>query len=113
MEGDEVNPVARLTEGQRARIERNREKARTLREARRASHPYDRGSVNSTASVHPKVAEDTHGGFLLEEEEEKTTRAPTYKIAEDNGAFVYAQVRAPASIYIPPPPQFPHYQINC
>ena len=91
MEGNEVNPVDTLTEGQRERIERNKEKARTLREARIASHPYERASFIPSLhpAVKPKTVEDTHGGFLLEEEEE-TTRVPTYKLAEDNSEFLCA-----------------------
>ena len=91
MEGNEdLSPVDRLTEGQRTRIERNREKARALRHARLTSHPYERASNNAASipsTAKPKILQDTHGGFLLEEDE--TASASAYKLVEDNGACVF------------------------
>lgn len=83
MEGNEGSTVNPLTEAQRARIERNREKARSLR---RACHPYERASGHSSSVAVPaksKEVEDTHAGFILEEEE-ATSRAPSYKLAEES-----------------------------
>ena len=93
MEGNEVNPADLLTEEQRTRIERNRERARTLRQARLASHPYGRANSDASLAATPVttkvvVQEDTHGGFLIEEEE--TARAPTYRIVEEVGEAMWS-----------------------
>ncbi|XP_075681741.1 DNA repair protein complementing XP-A cells [Rhinoderma darwinii] len=57
----------------RARIERNRQRALMLRQARLASRPYPTGEGSSVLKAFPKIV-DSGGGFFIEEEEaeEKT-----------------------------------------
>ncbi|XP_046978533.1 DNA repair protein complementing XP-A cells homolog [Vanessa cardui] len=56
-----------LTAAQRARAERNRQKARALREARLVQHPKNEG-CQRVESRNASRALDSGGGFLLEEE---------------------------------------------
>ncbi|KAM4809344.1 DNA repair protein complementing XP-A cells [Rhinophrynus dorsalis] len=53
----------------RAKIERNRQRALMLRQARLASRPYPTGEGISTIKAAPKII-DSGGGFFIEEEEE-------------------------------------------
>ncbi|XP_005998487.1 DNA repair protein complementing XP-A cells [Latimeria chalumnae] len=59
-----------LSAAMRAKIERNRQRALMLRQARLASRPYPLIEGSSTTKIAPKVI-DTGGGFFLEEEEEE------------------------------------------
>ncbi|XP_053558675.1 DNA repair protein complementing XP-A cells [Bombina bombina] len=52
----------------RAKIERNRQRALMLRQARLASRPYPTGEGISAIKAHAKVV-DSGGGFFIEEEE--------------------------------------------
>ena len=65
-------PKSKLSDRQRARIERNRQRALLLRKSRLASHPYAGNSTNSseqrdglTSSSSGRTL-DTGGGFLLD-----------------------------------------------
>ncbi|XP_068912313.1 DNA repair protein complementing XP-A cells homolog [Tenebrio molitor] len=57
------------------RIERNRQKALTIRQSKLVSHPYAKSAVVSIDKTTIKIGatkyKDTGGGFLLEEEPEK------------------------------------------
>jgi DNA-repair protein complementing XP-A cells len=69
MENSETKPT--LTDKQRARIERNRQRAVLLRNSRLASHPYTSKSTNTSERSEglPGVTSrtlDTGGGFLLD-----------------------------------------------
>ncbi|XP_074651124.1 DNA repair protein complementing XP-A cells homolog [Tubulanus polymorphus] len=77
-----------LTASQRARIERNRQKALLLRQARIASEPYPKskpttaagpGGTKSTGRQTNKVV-DTGGGFLLEEDDDEDANSEPVKI---------------------------------
>ncbi|XP_054843334.1 DNA repair protein complementing XP-A cells isoform X2 [Eublepharis macularius] len=60
-----------LSAAMRAKIERSRQRALMLRQARLATRPYPAiGEGSSKVKVPPKVT-DTGGGFFLEEEEEE------------------------------------------
>lgn len=92
-----VEEALKLTDAQRERIHRNREKARALRRARVAAKPYDKQSNLDTrthspakgttsASSNPKPKNlDSHGGFMIEEEEGKDVR--NYRFVEEDGKF--------------------------
>lgn len=56
---------ASLTQGQRERIELNRQKALALRRSRVRAKPYDKTAPTEYSS-RPRLSEDTRGGFLLE-----------------------------------------------
>ncbi|KAI0228267.1 hypothetical protein LSAT2_021271 [Lamellibrachia satsuma] len=60
-----------LTDAQRARVERNRQRALLLRQSRLTSRPYttDRTSRRKQDKVGKKPV-DTGGGFLIEEDED-------------------------------------------
>ncbi|XP_075582738.1 LOW QUALITY PROTEIN: DNA repair protein complementing XP-A cells [Pelecanus crispus] len=63
-----------------AKIERNRQRALALRQARLAARPYPAaGGVRARARPPPKVV-DTGGGFFLEEEEEEEEPGAAEKI---------------------------------
>ncbi|NP_001081354.1 DNA repair protein complementing XP-A cells homolog [Xenopus laevis] len=57
-----------LSAAVRAKIERNRQRALMLRQARLACRPYPTGEGISTVKAPPKVI-DSGGGFFIEEEE--------------------------------------------
>ncbi|NXW70191.1 DNA repair protein complementing XP-A cells [Hirundo rustica] len=66
-----------------AKIERNRQRALALRQARLAARPYPAAGSGGRARALPKVV-DTGGGFFLEEEEneEKEERGAGEKIVQ-------------------------------
>lgn len=96
---------SKLTAAQKARIERNRQKALLLRSARLSNRPYpasrekekesasykqnnsnsgiDRLSSCSSNSLSRVV--DTGGGFLLDAEEEQELSKPPKNLVEDPG----------------------------
>ena len=55
-----------LTQGQRERIELNRQKALTLRRARVRAKPYEKRAPTEGRPSIQGLQEDTRGGFLLE-----------------------------------------------
>lgn len=70
-----VSPV--LTQSQLERIEKNRQKALSLRQSRVVSKPTPtdqddtrEGEKKAETGTKHHLLEDTHGGFFLEEEEE-------------------------------------------
>ena len=99
-----VGGAQKLTDAQRERIARNREKARSLRQARVAAKPYDRSadwdtktrspgkgttlsiSTSTTSDQKPRTF-DTHGGYILEEEEKQEIHS--YRYVEDEGKLGY------------------------
>ena len=85
----------KLTDAQRARIERNRQKALMLRNARLLNRPYpDPKSIgSSSSSTGSGVANnqiDTGGGFLLDPEEEEETERLLRNIVEEPGVHLGA-----------------------
>ncbi|XP_006815218.1 DNA repair protein complementing XP-A cells homolog [Saccoglossus kowalevskii] len=75
---DDTPSKSKLSDAQRAKIERNRQRALLLRQARLASQPYSKGKpmrrdgkaeVSSVTRSSGQVL-DTGGGFLLEEDQE-------------------------------------------
>nr|CAG4645286.1 EOG090X0KP6 [Leptodora kindtii] len=68
---EENNQPVTLTASQKAKIERNRQKALLLRQARLQAHPYNcTGNVeHSVIRIHESKLIDTGGGFLLEEKD--------------------------------------------
>ncbi|XP_075922871.1 DNA repair protein complementing XP-A cells isoform X2 [Petromyzon marinus] len=72
-------PAAALPAAVRAQIERNRQRALLLRQARAASQPYPSASARSQAGAArlrvPGRAVDTGGGFLLEEADDEEEAA--------------------------------------
>ncbi|KAK3595482.1 hypothetical protein CHS0354_003472 [Potamilus streckersoni] len=61
----------RLTAAQRAKIERNRQKALLLRQSRLIAHPYTSEAASGWKVNGPARQIDTGAGFFLEEEDEK------------------------------------------
>jgi len=76
----------KLTDAQRARIERNRQRALMLRNARLSSRPYpetktqDNAGSNSISRVI-----DTGGGFLLDTDDEETLNGAPKNLIEEPG----------------------------
>jgi DNA-repair protein complementing XP-A cells len=75
MENSETKPI--LSDKQKARIERNRQRAILLRNARLSSHPYTSKSTNnsersesSSGVTSTNRTLDTGGGFLLDIEDQ-------------------------------------------
>ncbi|KAG8130324.1 hypothetical protein E2320_017104 [Naja naja] len=70
-----------VSETMKAKIERNRQRALMLRQARLANWPYPSPGEGSLKVKAPSKTIDTGGGFFLEEEEEEeTNRHQTGKI---------------------------------
>ncbi|XP_013403478.1 DNA repair protein complementing XP-A cells homolog isoform X2 [Lingula anatina] len=79
----EVKTGEKLSATQRARIERNRQRALLLKQSRLTSRPYTTGKEDNDVIGKVKVPGkviDTGGGFLLEEEDQQEA-ASTVKIA--------------------------------
>lgn len=98
-----------LSESQRERMHRNKEKAKALREARLASAPYElrRKPSPSSGSGHtshrpadPKPAPSSfrvsHGGYILEEEDD-TKQKGGYRRVEEDGTRVLTWPWSPCS----------------
>lgn len=84
-----------LSETQRSRIVCNRERALSLRRARINAKPYQRAESVKTgttiSSIQSRVFEDTHGGFLLEEntaEEERLSQLRSRPVVQDEGTLI-------------------------
>ncbi|KAM6475004.1 DNA repair protein complementing XP-A cells isoform 1-T3 [Liasis olivaceus] len=75
-----------LSETMRAKIERNRQRALMLRQARLATRPYPSAGEGSSKVKAPPKTIDTGGGFFLEEEEEEVKKGhQTEKIVHPPG----------------------------
>ncbi|XP_015680581.1 DNA repair protein complementing XP-A cells homolog [Protobothrops mucrosquamatus] len=74
-----------LSETTRAKMERNRQRALMLRQARLANWPYPSPGEGSSKVKAPPKTIDTGGGFFLEEEEEEKNRHQTEKIVHPPG----------------------------
>ena len=77
---------AKLSDFQRARIERNRQKALLLRKARLLNRPYSdpKSKVkDSSGSISNQI--DTGGGFLLDPDDEEETERLLRNIVEEPG----------------------------
>ncbi|XP_025078157.1 DNA repair protein complementing XP-A cells homolog [Pomacea canaliculata] len=59
----------KMTDAQRARVERNRQKAILLKQARLANHPYGQDKDRHKVKAPPRTI-DTGAGFFIEEDEE-------------------------------------------
>lgn len=87
----------KLSDAQKARIERNRQKALMLRNARLSNRPYpeikSRDSAASSSTSEMSTASqsssarviDTGGGFLLDPEDEETLTAAPKNLVEEPG----------------------------
>ena len=66
-----------LSQGQKARMEKNKLKAVALKKSRLMANPYNKAATKSTVSKEKKMV-DTGGGFFIEEggEEDKEAQAP-------------------------------------
>ncbi len=87
-----------LTEEQKQRIHRNKEKALALRDLRKKSKPYDKVSERSSKqrqggsssvsldkqSQPLRSARNTHAGFIMDDDED-AKKAHAYKKVEDAG----------------------------
>ena len=88
----------KLTDAQKARIERNRQRALMLRNARLSSRPYPeirshdqestRTSQVSTSNATTAHAIDTGGGFLLDPDDEETLDTTQKNLVEDPGKCI-------------------------
>lgn len=96
---------SKLTNAQKARVERNRQKALLLRSSRLSNRPYPQrskddksntfeassGTSGSSSTVSLSRVVDTGGGFLLDvEEEEELSRAPR-NIVEQPGIRAFSK----------------------
>lgn len=81
----------KLTDAQKARIERNRQRALMLRNARLSSRPYPEirsHDQESTRTSQVSTAIDTGGGFLLDPDDEETLDTAQKNLVEDPGKCI-------------------------
>ena len=83
----------KLSAAQRARVERNRQRALMLRNARLSSRPYpetggSQGGVSAVVSSTSGRLVDTGGGFLLDSEENEEAMGVPNNFVEDPGTSV-------------------------
>ena len=70
-DNEPVEPCHELTDGQKARIEKNKLKALALKKSRLQVHPYNKSDTKCKGSVlKEKKLVDGGGGFFIEEEDE-------------------------------------------
>lgn len=94
-----------LTEDQKSRTQRNRERAQALKEQRRREKPYDRldagiagkipGSSSSRDPLRQPLRQPTlapfrnsHAGFMYEEEEGGATQQLKYRQVDEDGRYM-------------------------
>ena len=81
----------KLTDAQKARIERNRQRALMLRNARLSSRPYPEGKSrdnaaklgDSSSSISRVI--DTGGGFLLDSDDKETLHGAPKNLIKEPG----------------------------
>ena len=100
VDAEEAKGCCTLTEEQKRRIQKNKERAQTLREQREKAKPYDAGSIkkkglqgasSSTSfdvSQQVKSSRNTHAGFIIEDDEE-VKQLDCYRKVEDEGNCQY------------------------
>lgn len=87
--------AVKLTDLQKARIERNRQKALMLRNARLLNRPYPDPKANNSGCSNGNLCNqiDTGGGFLLDPEEEEETERFLRNLVEEPGKVLYFNKR--------------------
>lgn len=99
---DDLNMAERkLTDAQKARIERNRQRALMLRNARLSNRPYpemklrdgDASKANSSSEASATISRvvDTGGGFLLDPEEDES-QGERNNLVREPGQFIERRV---------------------
>lgn len=89
--GAQESPKQELSAAMRAKIERNRQRALMLRQARLASRPLC--AVDGATSAKVSKTIDSGAGFFIEEEEDEEDEQKTRKIVHQPG--VCAGVKVP------------------
>nr|SVE87783.1 EOG090X0KP6 [Daphnia similis] len=85
--GDSVHSLSAF---QKARIERNRQKALLLRQARLQAHPYNNGSTEEHSVIRIKNSRliDSGGGFLINEKELEEEQQREIVITQDPAPII-------------------------
>lgn len=90
--GPEHSTKCELSAAMRAKIERNRQRALMLRQARLASRPLSAAEGATTAKVSKTI--DSGGGFFIEEEEDADGEQKVKKVVhQPGGVFVHLVAR--------------------
>lgn len=84
--GPEQTPKPELSAAMRAKIERNRQRALMLRQARLASRPLSAVEGATSAKVSKTI--DSGAGFFIEEEEDGEEEQRTTKVVHQPGVCV-------------------------
>ncbi len=86
--GPEQNPKTELSAAMRAKIERNRQRALMLRQARLASRPLSAVEGSTSAKVSKTI--DSGAGFFIEEEEDEETEQRNRKVVHQPGVCQFS-----------------------
>lgn len=84
------SPKTELSAAMRAKIERNRQRALMLRQARLASRPLSAAEGATSAKVSKTI--DSGAGFFIEEEEDGEEELRTKRIVHQPGVFLFLSV---------------------
>lgn len=84
--GPQQSPKPELSAAMRAKIERNRQRALMLRQARLASRPLSAVEGATSAKVSKTI--DSGAGFFIEEEEDGEDEQRTRKIVHQPGVCI-------------------------
>lgn len=80
-----------LTEDQKRRIQKNKDKARLLKEQRKRAAPYERpvstGATCLSRDPQPSSSscKNSHAGFMYDEDDSVTAQQHKYRRVEENG----------------------------
>nr|SVE79269.1 EOG090X0KP6 [Daphnia lumholtzi] len=87
---DTGNSIPSLSMFQKAKIERNRQKALLLRQARLQAHPYNNGSTEEHSVIRIKNSRliDSGGGFLINEKELEEEQQREIVITQDPAPII-------------------------
>nr|CAG4650658.1 EOG090X0KP6 [Sida crystallina] len=91
---DEESPEYKMTDFQKARMERNRQKALLLRQARLQAHPYkniSKGDTTSVIHISNSRMIDTGGGFLIEQNQLEEQEAQPITITQDPAPIIESE----------------------
>lgn len=90
--GEQQSPQPELSAAMRAKIERNRQRALMLRQARLASRPLSAVEGATSAKVSKTI--DSGAGFFIEEEEDEEQERSARRIVHQPGVCLLFATRA-------------------
>lgn len=97
--GQQRSPQPELSAAMRAKIERNRQRALMLRQARLASRPLSALEGATSAKISKTI--DSGAGFFIEEEEDEEEERSARRVVHQPGLYMRARVCVCETVLLP------------